>query len=57
MVPELYVSFLSRMFYEWVTPLIRRGFKKPLTEDDCWQLPVSDRTATVIHLIGNRMKK
>jgi len=56
-VPELYVSFLSRMFYEWVTPLIRRGYKKPLTEDDCWQLSVSDRTATVIHLIGNRMKK
>ena len=45
------------MLYSWVTPLILRGYKKPLTEDDCWELPISERTATVVHQVHNRMEK
>lgn len=47
-VPELYSSFPSRVTAWWVTPLILRGYKKPLTEEDCWQLEISDRAFNVI---------
>ncbi|CAF3899223.1 unnamed protein product [Adineta steineri] len=55
-VPELYVNFLSRIFCTWVTPLIVRGYKTPLTENDCWQLPISEQTVTVAHQVQNCMK-
>ncbi|CAF1480489.1 unnamed protein product [Rotaria sordida] len=55
-VPEVYVSFPSRIFCTWVTSLILRGYKKPLTENDCWQLPISERTVTVAHQVQNCMK-
>ncbi|CAF4179831.1 unnamed protein product, partial [Rotaria sordida] len=48
-VPELYESFPSRITFSWVTPLILHGFKKPLTEDDCWQLQISERVTNVVH--------
>ncbi|UJR25517.1 hypothetical protein I4U23_006863 [Adineta vaga] len=49
--PELYRSFPSRLFYSWVTPLILRGHRKPLTEEDCWQLQVSERAVNVVHRV------
>jgi hypothetical protein len=55
-VPELYVSFPSRIFCTWVSPLILRGYKKPLTENDCWQLPISEQTVTVVHQVQSCMK-
>ncbi|CAF4272503.1 unnamed protein product, partial [Adineta steineri] len=55
-VPEFYISFPSRMLFEWVTPLILRGYKKPLTEKDCWQLSKSEQTVTVVHQVQNFMK-
>ncbi|UJR17989.1 hypothetical protein I4U23_004890 [Adineta vaga] len=55
-VPESYVSFPSQIFCTWVTPLILRGYKKPLEENDCWQLPISERTVTVVDQVQKRMK-
>lgn len=31
-----------------MTPLIIRGYKKPLTEEDCWQLEISERVINVV---------
>ncbi|CAF1344492.1 unnamed protein product [Adineta ricciae] len=59
-VPESYVSFPSRIFYTWVTPLVLRGYKKPLEESDCWKLPISERVVTVVHQVQkciDRMRK
>ncbi|CAF4936841.1 unnamed protein product, partial [Rotaria magnacalcarata] len=56
LVPEFYVSFPSRILYSWVTPLILRGYRKPLTEKDCWELPMSERTVTVVDQVRNYMK-
>ncbi|CAF3925067.1 unnamed protein product [Rotaria sp. Silwood2] len=50
-VPELYKSFPSRITFWWVTPLIVRGYKKPLTEEDCWQLEISERAVHVVHRV------
>ncbi len=52
----MYVSFPSRIFCTWVTPLIRRGYKKPLIENDCWQLPMTERTVTVANQVQDSMK-
>ena len=49
--PELYVNFPSRITYWWVTPLILRGYKKPLTEEDCWKLQVSEQVGNVVHRV------
>ncbi|CAM4943622.1 unnamed protein product [Rotaria socialis] len=56
LVPEFYASFPSRILYSWVTPLILKGYRKPLTEKDCWELPMSERTATVVDQVRNYMK-
>ncbi|CAF4859615.1 unnamed protein product, partial [Rotaria magnacalcarata] len=56
LVPEFYASFPSRILYSWVTPLILRGYRKPLTEKDCWELPMSERTVTVVDQVRNYMK-
>lgn len=56
MVPEMFVSFPSRIFYSWVTPLIVRGYKTPLTEKDCWELPISERTVTVVQQVRRTLQ-
>ncbi|CAF0741409.1 unnamed protein product [Adineta ricciae] len=48
---ESYVSLPSKLFFEWVTPLILQGYRKPLTEKDCWQLPASEQTVTVVRQV------
>ncbi|CAF3642109.1 unnamed protein product [Adineta steineri] len=55
-VPELYASFPSRILYGWVTPLIVQGYKKPLTEKDCWELASSEKTITIIQQVQNYIK-
>lgn len=50
------MSFPSRIFYGWVTPLVLRGYKKPLTEQDCWELPITERSATVVDQVRNYLK-
>lgn len=57
MVPEMFISFPSRIFYNWVTPLIARGYKTPLTENDCWELPISERTVTVVQQVWKTLQK
>lgn len=57
MVPEMFVSFPSRIFYNWVTPLIARGYRTPLTENDCWELPISERTVTVVEQVRKTLQK
>lgn len=41
---EPQASLLSRLTFSWFNPLIKLGSKKPLTEDDIWDLIDSDKT-------------
>lgn len=36
--PELSASFLSRLVYAWVEPLVWKGSRKPLEETDLWAM-------------------
>eukprot|EP00667_Euglena_gracilis_P000143 EG_transcript_143 len=37
--PQYTTSWLSRITWGWVNPLINTGYRRPLTEDDVWQVP------------------
>ena len=38
-----------------MTTLVLRGFRKPLTEQDCWELPHSEKTVTVVQQVQHTM--
>ncbi|XP_053400561.1 multidrug resistance-associated protein 1-like [Mercenaria mercenaria] len=46
--PELRSSFLSRITFQWIQPLVVTGYKKPLTEDDMFRLNPLDQSAEVV---------
>ncbi|OCF42639.1 cadmium ion transporter [Kwoniella heveanensis CBS 569] len=37
-LPEAKASTLSRVFFHWVTPIMRAGYSRPLEADDLWAL-------------------
>ncbi|XP_074269631.1 ABC transporter C family member 12-like isoform X2 [Silene latifolia] len=47
--PERYVSLISRVYYGWMTPLLEKGYRKPLSEKDVWKLDTWDKSETLIN--------
>ncbi|CAL5201249.1 unnamed protein product [Lathyrus oleraceus] len=45
--PEMRASFLSRLSFGWITPLMKQGYRKPITEKDVWKLDKWDETETL----------
>ncbi|XP_047332548.1 ABC transporter C family member 12-like [Impatiens glandulifera] len=45
--PERHVNIFSRIFFGWMTTLMKQGYKKPLRENDVWKLDVWDQTETL----------
>ncbi|XP_057833271.2 ABC transporter C family member 2 isoform X2 [Cryptomeria japonica] len=45
--PERCVNLFSRIFFSWMTPLMREGYKRPITDKDVWQLDTWDQTETL----------
>lgn len=45
--PERYASILSRISFGWITPLLRQGYDRPITEKDVWKLDSWDKTETL----------
>ncbi|CAN8313677.1 unnamed protein product [Cochlearia groenlandica] len=46
--PERKAGFFTGVYFDWITPLMRLGYRKTLTEKDVWQLDKWDRTETLI---------
>ncbi|PON71683.1 ATP-binding cassette containing protein [Parasponia andersonii] len=46
--PERHVNIISEIYFTWLTPLMQKGYRKPLTEKDVWQLDTWDETETLI---------
>ncbi|GAB4829284.1 hypothetical protein Ancab_018952 [Ancistrocladus abbreviatus] len=46
--PERHVHLLSRIYYGWMTPLMEKGYRRPITEKDVWTLDTWDQTETLI---------
>ncbi|GFP84457.1 ABC transporter c family member 12 [Phtheirospermum japonicum] len=45
--PERYANIFSRIYFDWMTPLMQQGYKKPITEKDVWKLDSWDQTETL----------
>ncbi|XP_027190692.1 ABC transporter C family member 12-like [Cicer arietinum] len=45
--PEMRANFLSRLSFGWITPLMKQGYRKPITEKDVWKLDKWDQTETL----------
>lgn len=42
--PLEYATVFSKLFFSWMTPLMKRGYKVYLTENDLWALAKPDQT-------------
>ncbi|KAF5191492.1 Abc transporter c family member [Thalictrum thalictroides] len=45
--PERHASIFSKIHFGWMTPLMKQGFKRPITEKDVWKLDTWDQTETL----------
>ncbi|XP_073280878.1 ABC transporter C family member 12-like isoform X1 [Primulina huaijiensis] len=45
--PERNSNIFKRIYFDWVTPLMQKGYRKPITEKDVWKLDSWDRTDTL----------
>ncbi|KAJ3190722.1 hypothetical protein HK101_008433 [Irineochytrium annulatum] len=48
MSPDANASFLSKITFEWLTPIFVRGWKHPLTDDDMWSLAPDMRAKRLV---------
>lgn len=55
--PELRASFLSRITYTWFDTLAWKGFRKPLEQDDLWDLKPQDSSKEVMPLFAKHWNK
>jgi hypothetical protein len=45
--PERKSNIISFLLFDWMTPLMRLGYKRPIGDKDIWQLDTSDKTGIV----------
>nr|CAD7454509.1 unnamed protein product [Timema tahoe] len=46
--PELGASFLSRLFFSWLDPLVWKGYRNPLKSADLWSLNPEDTSGEIV---------
>uniref|UniRef100_A0A8C5GHS1 ABC-type glutathione-S-conjugate transporter n=1 Tax=Gouania willdenowi TaxID=441366 RepID=A0A8C5GHS1_GOUWI len=45
--PELGAPFLSRITFNWINSMMLKGYRRPLVQEDMWDLNDEDSTATI----------
>ncbi|XP_062035577.1 multidrug resistance-associated protein 1 [Lepus europaeus] len=55
--PESGASFLSRITFWWITGLMVRGYRQPLTGSDLWSLNKEDTSEQVVPVLVKNWKK
>ncbi|XP_026390011.1 ABC transporter C family member 2-like [Papaver somniferum] len=45
--PERHVNVISKILFSWMTPLMQKGYSRPITEKDVWKLDTWDETETL----------
>ncbi|GLT64995.1 hypothetical protein SLA2020_374530 [Shorea laevis] len=46
--PERQANIFSRIYFGWITPLMQKGYRRPITEKDVWKLDTWDQTETLM---------
>lgn len=54
--PMEYANVFSLMTFDWLTPLMKKGYKAFLTQEDLWALNKEDETATTSEAFENQWK-
>ncbi|RXN06628.1 canalicular multispecific organic anion transporter 1-like protein [Labeo rohita] len=59
--PEAKATFLSRITFNWFNSMVIKGFKRPLVQEDMWDLNEEDSTQTICQqfqdVMANELKK
>ncbi|XP_046686673.1 multidrug resistance-associated protein 1-like, partial [Homalodisca vitripennis] len=55
--PEVQASFISKIIFGWFEPLIYKGFRKPLTVSDLWDLRYKDTSSQIVPRFEKNWKK
>lgn len=55
--PKEYASFPNQMVFEWVTPIIRLGYKRPLKVSDMWNLKMIYKTDYILNIFNRFWSK
>ncbi|KAJ8014351.1 hypothetical protein DPEC_G00039330 [Dallia pectoralis] len=55
--PEVGAAFLSRITFNWFNSMVVNGFKRPLVQEDMWELSESDCTLQVSQKFQQIMQK
>ncbi|XP_053413290.1 multidrug resistance-associated protein 1 isoform X3 [Nycticebus coucang] len=55
--PESGASFLSRIFFWWITGMMIRGYRHPLESSDLWSLNKEDMSEQVVPVLVKNWKK
>ncbi|CAA7404918.1 unnamed protein product [Spirodela intermedia] len=45
--PERHANIFSWIYFSWMTPLMEKGYRRPITEKDVWKLDTWDLTETL----------
>jgi hypothetical protein len=40
--PEPHANFVSRLLFLWINDFIKKGYERPVTDDDVWAVPDED---------------
>lgn len=57
MNPEVKATFLSRITFNWFNSMVIKGFKRPLVQEDMWDLNEKDSTQTICQDFEDVMAK
>ncbi|KAF4105447.1 hypothetical protein G5714_013109 [Onychostoma macrolepis] len=55
--PEAKATFLSRITFNWFNSMVIKGFKRPLVQEDMWDLNEKDSTQTICQEFEDVMAK
>ncbi|KAI1894334.1 hypothetical protein AGOR_G00114740 [Albula goreensis] len=54
--PEKGASFLSRITFNWFNSMVVKGYKRPLVQEDLWELKEVDSTQSICQAFEENMK-
>ena len=55
--PFLDASFPNRLFFTWLTPLIWKGYRKPVEQTDLFDLTEENTSEHVVHIWNQNWEK
>lgn len=55
--PELSVSILNKIFFAWLEPVVLKGWRRPLVEDDVFSINPDNSSAELVPVFDRNFKK